>query len=244
MKKKINLILIVLTLVIFSVSCQPYNEADVSLPPQITQGPTGEESGGTFSPMEAPTQPIGFLNFEEALSFVSKGDCSKYRQDDQPVYEAMIQVFKNDGALYRLSHNEYDSPKEGYSDAVTLYPEQNLEDVGIGYWFEGTDMEYLVLIYCVQEGKEYTLDLQAESLFDYWKKRFNVNTGTAYRTVHTSNPKLSELYTGSVPRSSDDRAAFWAALDEQHYIGILADATDQQIIDFVNALLIERVLIS
>ena len=106
-------------------------------------------------------------------------------------------------------------------------------------------MEYLVLIYCVQEGKEYTIDMHAESIFDYRMKRFNVDAEWTYRTVHTSNPKLNELYIPCVPRRGDDnRTIFWAALDEQHYVRILADATDQQIIDFVNALLIERVLIS
>lgn len=230
MKKQVTLVLIVLVLVLLSASCRKNNSG-------IDASPTGEmNSASPSEPVSThfiPAQPLSFDGLEETLDFIRKSDCSSYKPEDQPVYEGMIDVFQKDKAVYEISNNEYDY----FNNTVVLFPEQKYEDVGIARYFIDGDTLYQVVVYYVKDGEAYAIDMQAETFKEYYTKRYDVSYAF-WQTISTSNPVLNILYVQ--PFGEEKRSAH-CMLDAQHYIVIRTSASDEDLIKFANALMIQRV---
>lgn len=244
--KRIFLILLALILALLCFSCaQPKVLGDAPSPsaPQNT--------GSLYQKPEnlkgRPPQPIQFDGFENALAFIVNGDLRLIKprwEGFEPyeyfdafelwTYDNMVTTFRKEEGLYKVSNVGFSLS----NNEVTLFPEVDGEDTGIGCYLADGKIFFQVIVYCVKEGAAYEIDYPAETVKTYFEKRFEIDS-TAWRCLNTEHPILSALYVTTYDNSEELYAR--AMMDEKHYVLIRTDGTENNLLDFVHTLRLDKV---
>ena len=229
--KSITVILVLL--IVFLTSCSnPHN----SISGATTATSVQNNSDKPHSGWPPPPQPILFDDIDAAIAFVKNPVFRNHWNDDfRAAYRQMVSVFQNDGYITTVSH----STATVFDNTVTLYPEATYEDIGVHYYFWFNEKLYQVLIYTVKEGDDYSIDLQTETVSDYYNKRWNVEV--EFDDVgSTQHPLINSVYF-----NHSDELRLWALsmLDETHYVVVRGnkDEVDKSmLVEFIEGLSFDK----
>lgn len=233
MKKNFFAFISILFVVAFLISACATN----STPKSDTAWPTIlSQQTGQLSQEPAGALPIVFDTFASAVEFVKNPNFSDYYNKWQGSYRAMVERLFVDGQLLIASHTSANK----LNDSVTLYPEAEYEDVGIGFWFKYDDISYQVIVYRIKDGAEYTLDTETESIIAYYEKRLGVPQKYDYEYVNTNNLQMPKMMIHKIDLD-EGRYSADCMVGDTHYIVIRTEADKAALLSFVDGLQIDSI---
>ena len=187
-------------------------------------------------PHETPPQPIEFDVLASAISFVIDRDLSEYRKEWQHSYQSMIEILSANSQLLIASHSNANK----IDDSVTLFPEAQYEDVGVGVWFKYEGVSYQVIIYSIKTETEYKVNQETEDITDYYEKRFGTPENYPYEYFDTNNLQIPQIVIRTIGADNSKLSAR-GLIDDTHYIVIKTKAEKTALLSFVDGLLIDSV---
>ncbi len=182
------------------------------------------------SPTQPLTSPLSFDTVEKAVEGIINYDY----QDDPDVYrdsqKAMYDKFNETGYLFKPVLNEDVTAIEGR--AVNLFPYAKYEDIGVNYAVNYKGNTFILFFYRYDD----SLIDNATTITDYTAMRLNLS----FDNVTTINDRMTAIRKTEV-ENQPALVYSYSAVDESYYSIVHTNASEENLVDFLNALDCEKV---
>ncbi len=208
----------------------------VTEPPVVTtvetQAPIVTEPITTtewIRPVAPPAQPILFTDISSAIDAINTSDVSSYSEQEQEVYLSMFDRINSDGILYQVNNTDTVSLIE--DRGIALFPYAAYEDVGVGCYVRYKDINYHITFYYA----DCDLTAQTNGIAEYLQirmgRRCDKEINVSDTTVSLFLPDNGQTYAG-------------AFIDQDHYFTVNTVVSEEELIEFIEALSFETLSLS
>lgn len=183
-----------------------------------------------ISPITPPlTHPIDLNNMEEVKDLLNNYDLNAYPEESRDNYRKMFDRFKEDGYIYYFSENEDAESRIQLDDPeIWLNPYAKYEDTGIVYRVTYKDNTYLVFFYFTDPA----YSGQYQSMSEYIDQRFQ------FKNVKEITQTLAVM---TINYENETQLCAYSIIDNAHYYAVRTNASEDELMDFLNVLEYERV---
>lgn len=203
----------------------------VTEPPVVTtvetQAPIVTEPITTtewIRPVAPPVQPILFTDISSAIDAINTSDVSSYSEQEQEVYLSMFDRIKSDGFLYQVNNTDTVSLIE--DRGITLFPYAAYEDVGVGCYVRYKDINYHITFYYA----DCDLLAQTNSIAEYLQSRMGRRSD---KEINVSDSNVSLFF------ADNGQTYAGAFIDPDHYYTVNTVASEEEMVEFIEALSFE-----
>ncbi len=180
-------------------------------------------------PVAPPAQPIHFSDIGSAIDAFNTGDVSSYSEQEQEVYLSMFDRINRDGILYQVTDTDTVSLIE--DRGIALFPYAAYEDVGVGCYVRYKDMNYHITFYYADCDLLAQTNGIAEYLQSRMGRRCDKEINVSDTTVSLFLPDNGQTYAG-------------AFIDRDHYFTVNTVVSEEEMIEFIEALSFEILSLS
>ena len=220
-----------------SVETEPVTEPQlVTEPPVVTtvdsQSPIVTEPITTtewIRPVAPPVQPILFTDISSAIDAINTSDVSSYSEQEQEVYLSMFDRINSDGFLYHVNNTDTVSMIE--DRRIVLFPYASYEDVGVGCYVTFNEKNYHITFYYADRDLIEQTNSIAEYLQIRMGRRCDKEINVSDTTVSLFLPDNGQTYAG-------------AFIDQDHYFTVNTVVSEEELIEFIEALSFETLSLS
>lgn len=220
-----------------SVETEPVTDPQpVTEPPVVatveTQAPIVTEPITTtewIRPVVPPAQPVLFTDISSAIDALNTSDVSSYSVQEQEVYLSMFDRINSDGIIYQVNNTDTVSLME--DRGIALFPYAAYEDVGVGCYVRYKDINYHITFYYA----DCDLTAQTNGIAEYLQirmvRRCDKEINVSDTTVSLFLPDNGQTYAG-------------AFIDHDHYFTVNTVVSEEELIEFIEALSFETLSLS
>ena len=204
---------------------------DATEPPVVTtvetQAPIVTEPITTtewIRPVAPPVQPILFTDISSAIDAINTSDVSSYSEQEQEIYRNMFDRINRDGILYQVNNTDTVSLIE--DRGISLFPYAAYEDVGVGCYVRYNNINYHITFYYA----DYDLLAQTNSIAEYLQRRMGRRSD---KEINLSDSNVSLFFA--------DNGQTYAGvfIDPDHYYTVNTVASEEEMVEFIEALSFE-----
>lgn len=175
-------------------------------------------------PIAPPAQPIQFSDISSAIDAINTSDVSSYSEQEQEVYRNMFDRIKSDGFLYHVNNTDTVSLIE--DRGITLLPYASYEDVGIGCYVTYKEKNYHITFYYA----DHNLIAQTNSIAEYLQSRMGRRCD---KEINVSDSNVSLFF------ADNGQTYAGAFIDPDHYYTVNTVASEEEMVEFIEALSFE-----
>lgn len=220
-----------------SVETEPVTDPQLVTEPPVgttveTQAPIVTEPITTtewIRPVAPPVQPILFTDISSAIDAINTSDVSSYSEQEQEIYRSMFDRIKSDGIIYQVNNTDTVSLIEDRE--IALFPYAAYEDVGVGCYVRYKDMNYHITFYYADRDLIDQTNSIAEYLQSRMGRRCDKEINVSDSTVSLFLPDNGQTYAG-------------AFIDRDHYFTVNTVVSEEEMIEFIEALSFESLPLS
>ena len=180
-------------------------------------------------PVVPPVQPVQFTDISSAIDAINTSDVSSYSEQEQEVYLSMFDRINSDGILYQVNNTDTVSLME--DRGIALFPYAAYEDVGVGCYVRYKDINYHITFYYA----DCDLTAQTNGIAEYLQirmgRRCDKEINVSDTTVSLFLPDNGQTYAG-------------AFIDQDHYFTVNTVVSEEELIEFIEALSFETLSLS
>ena len=180
-------------------------------------------------PITPPAQPILFSDIGSAMDAINTSDVSSYSEQEQEIYRNMFDRINSDGFLYQVNNSDTVSLIEDRE--IALFPYAAYEDVGVGCYVRYKDINYHITFYYA----DCDLTAQTNGIAEYLQirmgRRCDKEINVSDTTVSLFLPDNGQTYAG-------------AFIDQDHYFTVNTVVSEEEMIEFIEALSFESLSLS
>lgn len=180
-------------------------------------------------PVAPPVQPILFTDISSAIDAINTSDVSSYSEQEQEIYRNMFDRINSDGILYQVTDTDTVSLIE--DRGIALFPYAAYEDVGVGCYVRYKDMNYHITFYYADRDLIDQTNSIAEYLQSRMGRRCDKEINVSDSTVSLFLPDNGQTYAG-------------AFIDRDHYFTVNTVVSEEEMIEFIEALSFETLSLS
>jgi hypothetical protein len=180
-------------------------------------------------PITPPAQPILFSDIGSAMDAINTSDVSSYSEQEQEIYRSMFDRIKSDGIIYQVNNTDTVSLIEDRE--IALFPYAAYEDVGVGCYVRYKDMNYHITFYYADRDLIDQTNSIAEYLQSRMGRRCDKEINVSDSTVSLFLPYNGQTYAG-------------AFIDRDHYFTVNTVVSEEEMIEFIEALSFESLPLS
>lgn len=214
---------------------QPVTELQTTSPVQIPtetqtsvvsdhEPPIVTETTEPILPVGPPAQPIRFTDINDAIGAVNASDVSSYPEHEQESYRYMFERIKSDGFLYQVNNTDTVSLIE--DRGISLFPYAKYEDVGVGCFVRYKDVNYHITFYYA----DCDLLAQTNSIAEYLQSRMGRRSD---KEINVSDSNVSLFF------ADNGQTYAGAFIDSDHYYTVNTVASEEEMVEFIEALSFE-----
>ncbi len=214
---------------------QPVTELQTTSPVQIPtetqtsvvsdhEPPIVTETTEPILPVGPPAQPIRFTDINDAIGAVNARDVSSYPEHEQESYRYMFERIKSEGFLYQVNNTDTVSLIE--ASGITLFPYAAYEDVGVGCYVRYKDINYHITFYYA----DCDLLAQTNSIAEYLQSRMGRRSD---KEINVSDSNVSLFF------ADNGQTYAGAFIDPDHYYTVNTVASEEEMVEFIEALSFE-----
>lgn len=215
-----------------SVETEPIADPQpVTEPPAVTtvetQAPIVTEPITTtewIRPVAPPVQPILFTDISSAIDAINTSDVSSYSEQEQEVYLSMFDRINRDGILYQVNNTDTVSLIE--DRGIALFPYAAYEDVGVGCYVTFKEKNYHITFYYA----DHNLIAQTNSIAEYLQSRMGRRCD---KEINVSDSNVSLFF------ADNGQTYAGAFIDSDHYYTVNTVASEEEMVEFIEALSFE-----
>jgi len=203
----------------------------VTEPPVVTtvetQAPIVTEPITTtewIRPIAPPVQPILFTDISSAIDAINTSDVSSYSEQEQEVYLSMFDRINSDGILYQVNNTDTVSLIE--DRGIALFPYAAYEDVGVGCYVRYKDINYHITFYYA----DHDLLAQTNSIAEYLQSRMGRRCD---KEINVADSNVSLFF------ADNGQTYAGAFIDPDHYYTVNTVASEEEMVEFIEALSFE-----
>lgn len=206
-------------------------EAPTTEPPVVTtvetQAPIVTEPITTtewIRPVVPPAQPVLFTDISSAIDAINTSDVSSYSEQEQEVYLSMFDRINRDGILYQVNNTDTVSLIE--DRGIALFPYAAYEDVGVGCYVRYKDINYHITFYYA----DHDLLAQTNSIAEYLQSRIGRRSD---KEINVADSNVSLFF------ADNGQTYAGAFIDSDHYYTVNTVASEEEMVEFIEALSFE-----
>ncbi len=210
---------------------QPVTESPV-ISTVETQAPIVTEPITTtewIRPVAPPVQPILFTDISSAIDAINTSDVSSYSEQEQEIYRNMFDRINRDGILYQVTDTDTVSLIE--DRGIALFPYAAYEDVGVGCYVRYKDINYHITFYHA----DHDLLAQTNSIAEYLQSRMGRRSD---KEINVSDSNVSLFF------ADNGQTYAGAFIDSDHYYTVNTVASEEEMVEFIEALSFEPLPLS
>ena len=220
-----------------SVETEPVTDSQhVTEPPVVTtvetQTPIVTEPITTtewIRPVAPPVQPILFTDISSAIDAINTSDVSSYSEQEQEIYRNMFDRINSDGILYQVNNTDTVSLIE--DRGIALFPYAAYEDVGVGCYVRYKDINYHITFYYA----DCDLLAQTNSIAEYLQSRIGRRSD---KEINVADSNVSLFF------ADNGQTYAGAFIDPDHYYTVNTVASEEEMVEFIEALSFETMHLS
>ena len=175
-------------------------------------------------PIAPPAQPIQFSDISSAIDAINTSDVSSYSEQEQEVYLSMFDRINRDGILYQVNNTDTVSLIE--DRGITLLPYAAYEDVGVGCYVTFNEKNYHITFYYADRD----LIAQTNSIAEYLQSRMGRRCD---KEINVSDSNVSLFF------ADNGQTYAGAFIDPDHYYTVNTVASEEEMVEFIEALSFE-----
>lgn len=175
-------------------------------------------------PVAPPVQPILFTDISSAIDAINTSDVSSYSEQEQEVYLSMFDRINRDGILYQVNNTDTVSLIE--DRGIALFPYAAYEDVGVGCYVTFKEKNYHITFYYA----DHNLIAQTNSIAEYLQSRMGRRCD---KEINVSDSNVSLFF------ADNGQTYAGAFIDPDHYYTVNTVASEEEMVEFIEALSFE-----
>lgn len=175
-------------------------------------------------PITPPAQPILFSDIGSAMDAINTSDVSSYSEQEQEIYRNMFDRINSDGFLYQVNNSDTVSLIEDRE--IALFPYAAYEDVGVGCYVRYKDINYHITFYYA----DCDLTAQTNGIAEYLQIRMGRRCD---KEINVSDSNVSLFF------ADNGQTYAGAFIDPDHYYTVNTVASEEEMVEFIEALSFE-----